>query len=54
MLKTELSEHLNQEKKYEQWLNKSREDVKKSDDILEKYAIKKRMLSDKLDEAIVG
>ena len=36
MLKAKLSEHLTQEKKYEQWLNKSREDVRKSDDILEK------------------
>ena len=51
MLKAKLSEHLNQEKKYEQWLNKSREDVRKSDDILEKYAIKNRVLSEKLDEA---
>ncbi|KAK0594192.1 hypothetical protein LWI29_004066 [Acer saccharum] len=51
MLKAKLSEHLNQEKNYEQWLSKSREDVRKSDDILEKYAIKNRMLSDKLDEA---
>ena len=50
MLKAKLSEPLNKEKKYEQWLNKSREDVRKSDDILEKHAIKNRMLSDKLDE----
>ena len=51
MLRAKLSEHLTQEKKYEQWLNKSREDVRKSDDILEKYAIKNRLLNDQLNEA---
>ena len=51
MLKAKLSEHLTQEEKYKQWLAKSREDVRKSDNILEKYAIKNKMLSDKLDEA---
>ena len=51
MLKAKLREHSTQEKKYEQWLSKSKEDVRKSDDILEKYAIKNRMLNDKLNEA---
>lgn len=41
---------MNQEKKYEQWLSKTREDVRKGDVILEKYAIKIKMLSDKLDK----
>ncbi|KAK1552751.1 hypothetical protein Q3G72_022904 [Acer saccharum] len=51
MLKTKISEHLTQEKKYEQWLDKSRKDVMFSDDIAEKYAIKIRMLYEKLYEA---
>ena len=50
-LKAKLSEHLNQEKKYKQWLDKSRKDVMFSDDIAEKYAIELRMLREKLDEA---
>ena len=51
VLKSKLNEHLNQEKKYEQWLDKSRKDVMFSDDIAEKYAIELRMLREKLDEA---
>ena len=51
VLKCKLIEHLNQEKKYEQWLDKSRKDVMFSDDIAEKYAIEIRMLREKLDEA---
>ncbi|KAK0600566.1 hypothetical protein LWI29_016181 [Acer saccharum] len=51
VLKSKLNEHLNQEKKYEQWLDKSHKDVMFSDDIAEKYAIELRMLREKLDEA---
>ena len=50
MLKAKFSEHLNNEKKSEQWINKSRKDVMFSDDIIENYAIKNRVLSEKLDE----
>ncbi|KAK1564633.1 hypothetical protein Q3G72_007663 [Acer saccharum] len=51
VLKSKLNEHLNQEKKYVQWLDKSRKDVMFSDDIAEKYAIEIMMLREKLDEA---
>ncbi|KAK0572842.1 hypothetical protein LWI29_038048 [Acer saccharum] len=51
VLKSKLNEHLNQEKKYEQWLDKSHKDVMFSDDKAEKYAIELRMLREKLDEA---
>src|SRR4029077_12768871 len=39
VLKSKLNEHLNQEKKYEQRLDKSCKDVMFSDDIAEKYVI---------------
>ena len=51
MLKAKISEHLTQEKNYEQWLDKSHKDVMFSDDKAEKYAIELRMLREKLDEA---
>ncbi|KAK0586597.1 hypothetical protein LWI29_009370 [Acer saccharum] len=51
VLKSKLNEHLNQEKKYEQWLDKSHKDVLFSDNKAEKYAIELRMLREKLDEA---
>ncbi|KAK0585860.1 hypothetical protein LWI29_035175 [Acer saccharum] len=51
VVKSKLNEHLNQEKKYEQWLDKSHKDVMFSDDKAEKYAIELRMLREKLDEA---